>query len=519
MLLNTIKGKLTLLLAILVIGFGFLGYQMVTMGNNAEMTAIRLVSMGKIEASILQMRLEQRNYQNYFQQSALDGYKKNYEEIIKQIDTLSTILSSQEKIQKLKKDIQVWYPLNDPKTIVDSGSMEAYTTDANQKMVTPFDLILQQAQALSENIGKVNLDNLAKNEMIAEGTLLFVSIILLIVFGWVTYSIKASVAKAQAGCEQMRHTKNLSIKIETGTKDEIHAITQAVNTLVADVAHALDEAKHNALENASVAEELYSTSLQIAKRVEEESHVVSQTQTDAQTVATEILEASIQAHHVKDITTKAQESLHVAQRLLDETMSELNGTVENESAINARLNQLSHEANQVKQVLDVIGEIADQTNLLALNAAIEAARAGEHGRGFAVVADEVRKLAERTQKSLLETNATVNVIVQSIGDISGEMNQNASRMNELALFSHKVTVQTQAAVETLNQSVDATNSVVLKAEQNVALINTSVIEKIRFITDLSSSNARSVEEIGSASEHLSKLAESLSVALSRFKTI
>jgi methyl-accepting chemotaxis protein len=226
----------------------------------------------------------------------------------------------------------------------------------------------------------------------------------------------------------------------------------------------------------------------------------------------------VQSQNVKESTSHAQKSLLSAQNLLNETIAQLSQTAEAEATMNERLNHLSVEAEQVKSVLDVIGDIADQTNLLALNAAIEAARAGEHGRGFAVVADEVRKLAERTQKSLIETNATVNVIVQSISDISGEMNHNAKRIHELSEFSHQVTTQTNNAATILNESVQATDEVVNKANSNVKLIKTAVIEKIGEINTLSSSNARSVEEIAAAAEHLSKLSSNLSHTLAQFKT-
>ena len=433
----------------------------------------------------------------------------------------------------IKKGLESWYALNEQRMTlwkkygkkVNDSSFEVdhkADYDALERLAKEsaeiFDPLIAQLKEINDQIQKVNFEKLDTDKLTSFVILIVVVIIVLSIFFMINSSIQASVMRAKKSCDEIIHTKDLSLKIETGSQDEISGITQAVNTLLAELKNAIANAKSNAIENASVAEELSSTSLQIGKRAEEESSIVVQTTNDAKIVSTQMDEASIQAKKVKEVTGNAQKSLAIAQDLLEETIAQLNQTAHAEAAINERLNHLSEEAQQVRSVLDVIGDIADQTNLLALNAAIEAARAGEHGRGFAVVADEVRKLAERTQKSLVDTNATVNVIVQSIGDISGEMNGNAKRINELTEFSTKVTTQTSDAVAMLAQSVEATDDVVIKADSNVKLIQSAVIEKISTINELSSSNTRSVEEIASAAEHLSKLAGSLSSTLSQFKT-
>lgn len=169
MRLRTIKEKLMLLLIVLLVGMSFLGYQLKSMGYNAEMTATRLVAVGKLEALFLKLKMEQRNYQIYFKEDALVEYKKYNTELIKQVDILAEVLpdiGSKQRVETLKQDIQKWAAENDPQVIVDKGYTQSYDdNNDNTKTLSPFDLILQQIQELSENVGETNLTNLSHNEL------------------------------------------------------------------------------------------------------------------------------------------------------------------------------------------------------------------------------------------------------------------------------------------------------------------------------------------------------------------
>jgi len=213
---------------------------------------------------------------------------------------------------------------------------------------------------------------------------------------------------------------------------------------------------------------------------------------------------------------EANRSLEETIGLVQNTIAQIenNAVVENELA--ERLQQLSHDAEQVKEVLTVISDIADQTNLLALNAAIEAARAGEHGRGFAVVADEVRKLAERTQKSLADINATINIIVQAIMDSSQAMNNNIENVNRLTQDASQVEQEIGTVSEKMTEAVHSVESTA-KAIDEAAEIMEAFIDKMTEIKQLSETNKESIFSSDDNVKRIGQLADEVLRQISQFK--
>ncbi len=171
------------------------------------------------------------------------------------------------------------------------------------------------------------------------------------------------------------------------------------------------------------------------------------------------------ALRLKDNVEKLSHSSQEQARGIQKTSTEVDRMTQSVEDVLQRTQEVTRQSDDIKMIITVIGDIADQTNLLALNAAIEAARAGEHGRGFAVVADEVRKLAERTQKSLSDINANVGLLVQSINDIGEAIEGQANGIRQINAIVSVFELETQNNAEIAKNTDTIANEVSIMADR------------------------------------------------------
>ncbi len=348
-------------------------------------------------------------------------------------------------------------------------------------------------------------------------------LIVLILLSWgiigaVSVSISSVVLPIQSLADSMQKGEgDLRVKIPEFSKNELNAVVAAVNVLLESFRSNLSYAKQNISENVSVSTHLAEASADIGKRVEEDVKTIDTIFEEAKN-AIKGIEAGVEKGEIGKQNVKAANDILLSSKSeLAKMVGSVRESVAVESEFASRLQSLSEEAERVKGVLSVIGDIADQTNLLALNAAIEAARAGEHGRGFAVVADEVRKLAERTQKSLTETNVTINTIVQSINDAADQMGKNAQSIMGLENSSMMIEEEIQKSVAVMGKTADIISEIASLSVHNADKVG-DITAKLSKINDAAHINARSVEEIAASIEHLNSMSEALGQKLKRFET-
>ncbi|MBI5827721.1 MAG: methyl-accepting chemotaxis protein [Deltaproteobacteria bacterium] len=365
----------------------------------------------------------------------------------------------------------------------------------------------------------------ARNGLMVMAITVFVSAALAVVFMWViNKQILKPLDRIRSTVEEFAGgdlTKRAGVKVSVLGReidDEITELSKSVDLMASQMSTVIAGITDSSGLLASAAEQLSASSAQIAEGADRQSNQTTQVATAMEEMNATVLEVARNSQTVSESARQAQETAGNGGKVISQAVSAMKEVAESTSVTAETIKRLGKSSEDIGAIVSVINDIADQTNLLALNAAIEAARAGEQGRGFAVVADEVRKLAERTTRATKEISGMIN-------SIQAETNK---AVNEMADGTHKV----ENGVRLANEAGEALGNIVNGVHtvtEMIAQIATSaeeqsatteeITQNMESIKDVSKSSVTAIGEAASASNEMARLATELKDLVSKFKVL
>jgi len=498
----------------------------------------------------LRIRMKEKEYMLYQKAEDFESMKENFGLMMTKLDELGKISTSKEDMERIRiaREAAGVYEKAAYQWVEERKSL-------NENILPQMTLLGEEVLSLAQGASNGAGDSMISTQEASNSILIIGMIIGLVVGVGVSFFVARAIARPIVKVVELTDHMNeefaqfvgvvdaianndLTQQIEQSeiesigikSKDEIGTLVKAVEgTLEAKAAIGGSLSKmtenlkgmvrlmtDNATQLVSASNEISSSSEQMSKGAQDQANQMSQVSSAVEEMTATILESSKNAGDATDASKASSDTATAGGQVVSDTINSIERIAGAASSAGKIVGEVASSSNRIGEILEVIDAVADQTNLLALNAAIEAARAGEHGRGFAVVADEVRKLAERTGKATGE-------ITEMIKGIQGESSRAVESMEEAGKLTdegkeladksgtslNEIVTMSQRVMDMIQQMATATEEQSAAAEQ--------ISKNIEHVSSITKETATGAEQSAAAAEQLNRQAEGLKEMVGQFK--
>lgn len=401
-------------------------------------------------------------------------------------------------------------------------SMEMTTRllSGNRKLGRPAEEAMVKLIELQTRVAKEEFDK-GMAEYKLERTLAIASILLSLVLGFglaflIIRSITNPLEEVRLAIADVERNSDFTRRADVDSEDEVGQMAKSFNQLVATLQNMAREFLDSTAKVAEAAVSMAATAQQVSAGSSHQSEAASSMAASVEEMTVSISQVSDSAREAQAISQKNGELSSQGEAVMHRAMGEMSNISDTVGQASVTIGDLGQQSEQISAVVQVIKDVADQTNLLALNAAIEAARAGEQGRGFAVVADEVRKLAERTTKATEEITTMIGAVQNSARTAVTTMENAVARVGSGVTLAQEAGRAITEIKSGANQVVQVVNDIsAALAEQTQA--SNDIASRVEQVAQMTEENSAAAGSAAGLAGNVDELANIMRDAVSKFK--